>query len=89
MKKLILLLAAALLISCGASKKEVLEDPIFPQNKIIYGQQGKVGYVVEDPILSRKNGFSNYIVYEADGSKSYIVEDAIFPGNYLLFKEPE
>ena len=85
MKNLILLLAAALLISCGASKKEVLEDPIFPQNKIIYDQQGNVGYMMQDPIFPQ-----NYILYDSEkGKEAYIMRDPIFADedNWIIFPE--
>ncbi len=59
MKKLILLLVAVGLISCGANKKEIIEDPIFPQNKIIFDEHGKANYVVEDPLFP-----GNFLIYE-------------------------
>jgi hypothetical protein len=84
MKKIILLLAAMFLVACGTSKKEVIEDPIFPQNKIIFYQQGKVGYLMQDPIFPQ-----NYIQYGEHGKEAYIVADPLFEGSHLIFPEPE
>jgi hypothetical protein len=71
MKKLILLLAAALLISCG--------------DKIIYDQQGNVGYMMQDPIFPQ-----NYILYDSEkGKEAYIMRDPIFADedNWIIFPE--
>ena len=84
MKKLILLLAM-LLMACATGKKEVLEDPIFPQNKIIYDQQGNVGYMMQDPIFPQ-----NYILYDSEkGKEAYIMRDPIFADedNWIIFPE--
>ncbi len=84
MKKLILLLAM-LLMACVTGKKEVLEDPIFPQNKIIYDQQGNVGYMMQDPIFPQ-----NYILYDSEkGKEAYIMRDPIFADedNWIIFPE--
>ena len=51
MKKVILILVVMLLVACGAGKKEIIEDPIFPQNKILFDEQGRERYLVEDPIF--------------------------------------
>ena len=58
MKKLILFLAAVFLIGCAAGKKELIQDPIFPENKILFGPQGKEAYVVADPLFE-----GNYLVF--------------------------
>jgi len=58
MKKLTLLLAVAILLACGAERKEVIVDPIFPQNFIQYGEDGKKSYIIADPIFP-----GNFLVF--------------------------
>ena len=84
MKKLILLLAIMLLVACGSAKKEIIEDPIFPQNKILFHENGNASYLIQDPIFSK-----NKILFGPEGEKAYIVADPLFEGNYLVFPEPE
>jgi hypothetical protein len=85
MKKLILLFSAVLLIiGCASNKKEIIEDPIFPQNKIIFDENGKQGYLVEDPLFPE-----NYILFGPEGKEVYNVADPLFEGNYLVFPEPK
>jgi hypothetical protein len=84
MKKVILIPVVMLLVACGAGKKEIIEDPIFTQNKILFDERGRASYLVEDPIFPE-----NYILFGSEGKEAYIVADPIFDGNYLVFPEPK
>ena len=89
MKKLILLLAATPLISCGAGKKEVVRDPIFhdQQNFIVFGEDGKESYIMRDPIFSDQQ---NYLIFDSqEGKQGYLMQDPIFEDedNWILFPE--
>ena len=84
MKKLILLFSTVLVIGCASNKKEIIEDPIFPQNKIIFDGNGRQGYLVEDPLFPE-----NYILFGPEGKEAYIVADPIFEANYLIFPGPK
>ena len=84
MEKLMPILVVMLLVACGAGKKEIIEDPIFPQNKILFDECGRARYLVEDPIFRE-----NYTLFGSERKEAYIVADPIFEGNYLVFPEPE
>jgi len=58
MKKLILILAAALLVSCATGKREIVRDPLFEGNYIVYGPEGKEAYVIADPLFE-----GNFLVF--------------------------
>ena len=51
MEKLMPILVVMLLVARGPGKKEIIEDPIFPQNKILFDEQSRARYLVEDPIF--------------------------------------
>ena len=84
MGKLMLILVVMLLVACGAGKKEIIEDPIFPQDKMLFDEQGRERYLVEDSIFPE-----NYSLFGSGRKEAYIVADPIFEGSYLVFPKPE
>ena len=84
MEKLMPILVVMLLVARGPGKKEIIEHPIFPQNKILFDEQSRARYLVEDPIFPE-----NYTLFGSKRKEAYIVADPIFEGNYLVFPEPE
>jgi len=77
MKKLIILLAI-LLLGCASTSETVQQDPVFPENYILRGQDGhKVGYAV-------KVSEHEWRVFRDDG-KIVILKDPLVEGGYLIF----
>jgi hypothetical protein len=63
MRIFLLLITAALLISCGSSGKDyAIRDPIFEdeQNYIIFHEDGGKSYMMKDPIFADED---NWILF--------------------------
>ena len=63
MRTLVALIVLLGLMACGTGPRtEVVQDPIFPDNFIVYHPDGTKDYMVQDAITSNKD-FDNYIIF--------------------------
>jgi len=59
--KIVIYLFSFLIVGCVATHDQIIRDPIFEENYLIYRSDNKQEYLINDPLFDEK---ANYLLQE-------------------------